>query len=579
MRSVRVGDAVTAASSWARALRYGGIQIASNFDTRPSEVVFPQPSVYGTAAVPSTLDVYVNGQLRSQLEVPGGSFEINDIPVVTGSGQVQVVARDLLGREQLLTQDFYSSERLLRPGLNEYSWSFGRVRRDFAVRRNAYGPTLMSGVFRRGLTQQLTIGGQFAATSSKRVIGISVARTFSGFGVTTASSALSQSNGSGTLWLLGHQYQGQRFRGDVRIQGTTARFTQPGLESLPVLPKRQVSLSAGFGLRRNGSVGLSLVSERAHSGEGRQISTVSYSRTLPAGLTLSVAASKVMSGAGFREASIGLSRTLGPRSSTSVSLSQRSDGDGTRVDYRYELPTGPGFGYRTSIERGYRDASEAAFLLNTSSSHYGVEVRSEDGDRAVRLQSRGSLARYGGAWFATREISNGFAVVDAGGIEGVNVFLENRPVGRTRADGLLIVPGLRPYELNRIRIETADIPIETLVDTTQLNVTPYYRSGALASFGVRSTVGVSLRVVFPDGQPVPEGARARVANTEIGSPVGLNGRLYLEGIEPGGQIEIEVRGEICVIDIEESATSEELNSLGNMICRRVSERNASGPQD
>lgn len=575
MRSLRFGDAVTGSSTWARSLRFGGFQIASNFGTRPGEVTFPQPTISGTAALPSTLDIYVNGQMRSRLEVPDGAFEINDIPVVTGAGQVQVVARDLLGREQIIATDFYASERLLRPGLNEYSISVGRLRRNFAYRSSDYGEALLSGMLRRGISERLTLSGQFDASEGLQVVGGSLARTFGVAGLT--SFALAHSEGqieglaagpdSGGLWLIGHQYQGRRFRADLRVQGTTPGFAQPGLDLAQAWPRRQLTLATGINLHRQGSLGMAWVRERAHAGGGREISSLSYSRSLPQGLLLAVVVSRVEIEAAHTEASLALSRSLGPRASTAISYSRHAEGRRARIDHRYDLPAGPGFGYRTSIETGVQAGAEAELLINRDFAWYSAEYRGHDGEGALRLQSRGSIARYGGAWFTARSIDDGFAVIDTGGLDDVRVYLENRPIGATRDDGRLLVPGLRPYEINRLRIETGDIPIWIQIDEPELAVTPYYRAGTLASFGVRRSSSVLLRVLGPDGLPLPEGARARTGQGEFDQPVGLNGRLYLEAVAPGDRVEVMSRGRRCEFTLPEFAVDAALASLGDIDCR------------
>ena len=49
---------------------------------------------------------------------PGGAFVIDRLPTITGSGDVNVVVRDALGREQVITQSFYTSTSLLAQGLS-----------------------------------------------------------------------------------------------------------------------------------------------------------------------------------------------------------------------------------------------------------------------------------------------------------------------------------------------------------------------------------------------------------------------------------------------------------------------------
>src|SRR5262249_15227234 len=90
--SFRLRHSITGASKWwGGAVRFGGIQWASNYATRPGLVTLPLPSVLGEAAVPSTFDLYVNDALRSRNSVPGGPFSVDNIPVVTGEGEIRLV--------------------------------------------------------------------------------------------------------------------------------------------------------------------------------------------------------------------------------------------------------------------------------------------------------------------------------------------------------------------------------------------------------------------------------------------------------------------------------------------------------
>jgi len=68
----------------------------------------PLLSAKGDAIVPSTVDVFVNGQPVSSEQVQPGPFEISGIPAVNGAGQMQVVVTDALGRQQVVSQPFYA---------------------------------------------------------------------------------------------------------------------------------------------------------------------------------------------------------------------------------------------------------------------------------------------------------------------------------------------------------------------------------------------------------------------------------------------------------------------------------------
>ena len=102
-------------------------------------VTTPLLAARGEAVVPSTVDVFIDGRTRCKRSRPAGSFLDREPPVITGTGQLQVVVTDALGRQQVVTQPYYSGSALLRAGLNEYSFEVGAIREDYGLESFAYG--------------------------------------------------------------------------------------------------------------------------------------------------------------------------------------------------------------------------------------------------------------------------------------------------------------------------------------------------------------------------------------------------------------------------------------------------------
>src|SRR5690606_25815340 len=107
----------------------------------------------------------------------------------------------------------------------------------------------------------------------------------------------------------------------------------------------------------------------------------------------------------------------------------------------------------------------------------------------------------------------------------------------------------RPYETNRLRIEPTDLPLTARIDDTALRITPYHRSGAIAKFEITTGASALARAVAPDGRPVPEGARARVGAGDFVFPVGIDGRLYIETVRAGAQVEVMYGGTRCAFTV------------------------------
>jgi outer membrane usher protein len=101
---LRVGDAISQAGSWGAPVRYGGLKFGTDFSLDPSFIPYPTPNIEGAAALPSAVNVFVDGVLRQSREAAAGPFSIADPPLVTGAGTARVVVTDLLGRQQQSVQ-------------------------------------------------------------------------------------------------------------------------------------------------------------------------------------------------------------------------------------------------------------------------------------------------------------------------------------------------------------------------------------------------------------------------------------------------------------------------------------------
>lgn len=78
-------------------------------------VTFALPTVPGESCIPTPADLLTNDISQSRLYLNAGPFEIRNVPAITSAGQIQLVTRDALGRQQVLTVPYYVAAVLLRP--------------------------------------------------------------------------------------------------------------------------------------------------------------------------------------------------------------------------------------------------------------------------------------------------------------------------------------------------------------------------------------------------------------------------------------------------------------------------------
>jgi outer membrane usher protein len=569
--SLRVGDSITGASRWwGGAVRFGGIQWASNFATRPGLITLPLPTVGGESALPSTLELYVNDALRLRESVPEGPFTLNDVPVVTGDGQIRLVVRDMLGREQVITQSYYASPRLLRPGLHEYSIEAGAARENFGLSSNDYGRPLVVGTDRFGVTDGFTAEVHGELLADQQTAGVASALLLPHVGVMSAALAGSHSEqGAGYLMSLGFERTARRFGFGANAQIASAAFAQLGLVRGESVPRLMSQLFANVALgRRAGSLSFLGTRQDFRDRPSVEIASVRYGVELRGFGYVSCSALRTLQGQRDTLLGLNFTRSLGATRNTSASVNSQASGATGQVQVQQSLPAGTGMGYRVRANAGEMNGVYGDFAYQNDVGTYELEAEQLQGSLVGRASITGGLAMLGGHAFASREIDNSFAVAQVGGEPNVRIYRDNQLVGHTDADGYAILPGLRPYQDNVIRIEQADLPLDIEVDAMQVEAIPHYRSGVLLKFPVERSYGAVLKVVQENGAPLPSGASVRALNGDgEPAPVGMNGEVYVTRLGDRNHLRATWKDHACEFDARFAPSDDPLPHLGPFTCK------------
>lgn len=570
--SLRVGDAITGASSlWGASVRFAGVQWSTDFATRPGLITFPLPTIAGATALPSTVDLYVNGALRMSASVPMGPFQLQDVPAISGDGQLQVVVRDLLGREQVITQTFYASPVLLRPGLQDFSYEAGVVRENYGSASDDYGHALFVGTDRLGLTDGLTADVHGELLRGQQTLGIGGDWLVPSVGVASAAVAGSHSRqGTGALAVFGFDRIAKRFSFGVTVQLSDKGFTDVGsLEGQPT-PIRMARAYASVALGRFGS--LSFLSARQDYGDRDVVDLTSIREDFQIRRVGFLSLSVTRARAGTSDATVELTftRSLGEQTSATVDITSQ-DGRGQGLtEVQRNLPAGPGYGYRVSAGMSGSPDGEAEYTWQTATGTYDVDARRMLGQTQESVSAAGGVALLGDQVFATRSIDGSFAVVNVGGEPGVRVYDDNQLVGRTNAAGQVFVPNLRPYQANQIGIEQADLPLDAEISTVREDAVPYLRSGTVVRFPVTHPHGALITLELESGAALPAGSLLRVVGRDGEYPVGLHGEVYVTDFSAPAMLHASWPGGTCEAKVPEDAplpSNDPLPRLGPYVCK------------
>ncbi len=569
MTTLKVGDSITDGGMTGLATHFGGIQYGTNYSTQPYFVSLPLPTLKGEAALPSTVQLYVNGVLKSTQQVPPGPFTVPAVPVVTGAGQATMVVQDMLGRQQVISAPFFTAANMLKAGLNDYSFSVGALRDNYGLASDDYGPFAATGKFRHGFTGDFT--GEVHGEVSSGLEDASLGGTYANPAIGALSLALAGSHsglGNGALGLLGWQQQWPVFNAGFSAQFASPGFTELGYDGLPA-PSKQIAADVGAFFGRGSSAALTYVDQdNSLSGHVRLL-TATYSMGVFGNGFLNVIAFRTLGGVSNNGATITFTKPFGERSNVSVGVERQNHLDHAFAQVQQSLPAGTGSGYRVSTEVGPAAVNQAEYDYQSRVGTYRVGAMSTEGQTSYQGEAAGALAFIGGGVYATRTITNSFGLVQVPGIAGVTVYADNQPVGVTDKHGDALLPLLRPYENNPISLDAQTLPLAAQVSTLDATAVPRYSSGAVVKFAVTSTRGATLTVNLADGQPLPAGATVRIVGQGQDFPVGLKGEVYLTGLEAHNVIEASWDHRSCRAKVDMRPSRDPLPDLGTFICKAV----------
>lgn len=580
LRSISAGDLISRSLAWSRSARLGGLQLSRNFALRPDLVTYPVAGFRGEVALPSTVDVYVNQVRQMTGSLPPGPFQVETPPSLNGAGQATLVVRDLLGRETVQTLDLYVVPQLLAEGLTDYSFEAGFLRDDFGLRSNDYrGGPVGSASLRYGLNDRLTLESHAEGASGLAQFGVGLLWQVGMFGRISGSLAASDVDGSGTEAIgagekfgVGYQYVASRFNLTAELQRASSTF-----RDLPSLlgeapPRRQLRLFSGVQLSPRSHVSASYVEtdgvpgvNGADASSAARLASIGYRRNLGSRSTLYLSAFRDFEQDNGDGVYLGWSMALGE--SAQLHSEYASADERTGVTLTSRSPYAGGWDWMLRGSRADDSRFQAASRYTGDYGAIDVDFARDAGRERWQLGGRGALVLADRQLIARRYVQDEFALVSTNGLAGVPVLHENRPVGHTNRDGLLLLPNVNAYQPNRVAIDPLAIPFGYRLDHPDRTATPRLSAGTVVRFPIERPRAAVLVLLDAAGEPLPAGSRGELLDQGAAFVVGYDGVVYLSGLRDVNRLRVVTRAGSCEAEFEHDPTAEAQADLGRVSCR------------
>lgn len=567
----RAGDTISGALPWTRAIRLGGLQAQRDFTLRPDLVTMPLPSVNGSAAVPTTVDVYVNNIKTASQDVGNGPFSITNLPIFSGRGDASVVLRDPSGREVATNLPFFVSNRLLRQGLYDHSLEAGFPRLYYGARSNVYAKAPAGSLsLRYGLTDHVTLEAHAEGTAGLLDGGLGMVTGIDRIGLVSAAIAASRWRGfgdhatslHGTLAYLGFDTMINGLTLSIATQRSFADYADLAYVTAPLFdlvdlppvdplgfgtpalyfqntfissrpPLVQDRLFVGFPLPFIGSsVNLGLARVKYRGTRATTIATASYSQQVFGNGSLVVSGFTDIDHRQNSGLFVGFSIALGGDVRATMAATLDRSGSAIGAELTKPLRPEPGsVGWQIRDTEGRAGQRLGRFAYRGENGLITLTAaQSRLSGFYGTAAAEGAIIISEGDIFLANRIDDSFAVVDAGAPD-LEVFFENRPVARTGARGKALVPTLHANQPNKISIDPRHLPLNASVAMTQEVLSPPRRSGIIVDFGIKTGIASAVVILHgADGQPLRAGLHGKMASGQ-NFVVGYDGRVYVEGLE------------------------------------------------
>jgi outer membrane usher protein len=153
------------------------------------------------------------------------------------------------------------------------------------------------------------------------------------------------------------------------------------------------------------------------------------------------------------------------------------------------------------------------------------------------------------------------------GAPAVEVFHENRSVGRTGSSGRILVPSLRSHQRNQISVDGTSLPVDAHMETTDEVVVPAQKAGVRLDFGVK-TQDNSAVVILHDGhgQPLKPGLRGHIDGVQESFVVGYDGRAFVRDLGSTNTAVIELEASECRVSFDYAPEPGRQVAIGPVPC-------------
>jgi outer membrane usher protein len=448
----------------------------------------------------ATVEAIVNGRTVRVLRLGPGTYNVSDFPFAQGGNDVELVIVDATGQRDVISFSTYIERSQLAPGLSEFSLNVG-VLTDRLDGIHYSNDIAVSGYYRRGISENLTVGGNFQYAGRSYLVG-GEAVIGTGWATIGGDVAFSHIEGAGNGWAANFSIErvSQGASGGssliAAVELRSRRFGAVG----QLLPDNPYSATASLSYNR--AIGRSMFAgAQLRYAVGRGITEDERSVRLSAGYRIGRLTNIVVDAEWSRGARgedkgvrISLVRRFGSRTSG------RAEYDSQDSSVRLGLQSSGGYGVGAWSGTANVDVGPDTYSVNASGNY--VANRADIGlahtaayseqsnsivDQRTSLRVATSLAFAGGTFAIGRPISDSFAIMRRNsGSDDFSIVVEPSQGSYQARSGILgpaLYGQLGSYSPRTLTYDVPDASAGLDIGTGSVRTLAPYRAGYVVTVG------------------------------------------------------------------------------------------------
>lgn len=541
-----------------RSVPIRGVQIASDMSMLPDSQQHYAPTIRGVAQTRARLEIRQNGFPVYSTYVSAGPYEINDLTLASGSGELEIILTEADGQVRRFTQPYATLTNLLREGVWRYSASAGRYNAPFDATDDSM---LWQGTLAIGTRLNSTLYGGLMGNDFYQAATLGIGKSLGSIGalsfdVTRSSAQTEPEKSQHTVQGMSYSVKyGKSFETRTNLRFAGYRYSTEGYRDFTEAVRERSADQRFRGSRRSmleASVfqdiglysSLSLIFSQENYwqlDDAQRQFQLNFSSRFNS-VSYSLYASQSLNDDEFNERQYGLTISVplefGRSTTATYDLRQNSGQLNHRAALSGRAQNGL-LNYRASAasnESG-RQSAELSLGYLAPFASLGAGITQGTDFSTLSLNASGALLLHADGLETGPYLGETSGLIHVPNI--ANVGLLNDSSARTNDRGYALIPYLHPFRINRVILDTDQLDPNVEIDNGVTQVVPRRGAVVKALFPARKVERLLVSTRNQYGTALPFGAQISNADGHVLGIVGQAGQSLLSTVE--GQQTIHVR--------------------------------------